>query len=74
LTFTPDGKGLAYPIQEKGVDNIWVQPLEGSSGRQITHFTSGQIGDFRWSPDGSILAVEHEEETADVVLLQDGKH
>jgi Tol biopolymer transport system component len=56
------------------VDNIWVQPLEGSSGRQITHFTSGQIGDFRWSPDGSILAVEHEEETADVVLLQDGEH
>ena len=74
LTFTPDGKGLAYPIQEKGVDNIWVQPLERSSGRQITHFRSGQIGDFRWSPDGSILAVEHEEETADVVLLQESKH
>ena len=72
VRFVPDGKGLAYPIQEKGVDNIWVQPLDGTSGQQITHFTSGQIGDFHWSPDGTILAVQHEEESADVVLLQEG--
>ena len=72
LRFVPDGKALAYPIQDKGVDNIWAQPLDGTPGRQITHFTSGHIGDFHWSPDGAILAIQHEEQSADVVLLREG--
>ena len=74
LSFTPDGKGLVYPIDENGVSNLWVQPLDGSGGHQITHFRSGRIGDFHWSPDGSKLAVQHEEESADVVLLHDLTH
>jgi Tol biopolymer transport system component len=73
LSFTPDGKGLVYPIQENGVANLWVQPLDGTPGHEITHFKSGGIGEFHWSPDGSKLAVQHEEETADVVLLHDIK-
>ena len=73
LSFTPDGKGLVYPIQENGVANLWVQPLDGTPGHQITHFKSGGIGEFHWSPDGRKLAVQHEEETADVVLLHDIK-
>src|SRR5256885_16351588 len=32
----------AYPIRENEVDNIWVQPLDGSRGRQITNFDSEQ--------------------------------
>src|SRR5439155_10543073 len=71
VRFFPDGKALAYPVQEQGVDNIWVQPLDGTPGRQVTHFTSGAIGDFHWSPDGNILAVDHEEVSADVVLIQE---
>ena len=41
--FTPDGKAIAYPVAEYGVDNIWVQPLDGTPGHQITHFTAEQI-------------------------------
>ena len=55
VQFTPDGKAVAYPIRENGVDNIWVQPLDGSAGRQITTFTSDQIDAFHWSPDGKNL-------------------
>ena len=55
------------------MDNIWVHPLDGLPGREIMHFTSGQIGDFHWSPDGTTLAVHHEEESADVVLLRGTK-
>jgi Tol biopolymer transport system component len=73
LSFTPDGKGLVYPIHENGVANLWVQPLDGSPGHEITHFKSGRVGEFHWSPDGSKLAVQHEEETADAVLLHDIK-
>ena len=55
--FTPDGKTVACPIRENGVDNIWVQPLDGSGGGQISQFNSDQIDAFHWSPDGKNLAL-----------------
>jgi eukaryotic-like serine/threonine-protein kinase len=73
LQFTPDGKNVAYPIQEKGVDNIWIQPLDGSPGRQITNFAAEQITSFHWSPDGKSLGVLRNHSESDVVLLQESK-
>jgi Tol biopolymer transport system component len=73
LAFTPDGKGVAYPIHENGVDNIWIQPLDGSPGHQITHFTSERIESFHWSPDGKTLGVLRSHSESDVVLLQETK-
>jgi serine/threonine protein kinase/Tol biopolymer transport system component len=73
VQFTPDGKALAYPVAENGVDNVWIQPLDGSPGRQITHFTSEQINSFHWSPDGKNLAVSRGHTDSDVVLLQESK-
>lgn len=70
LTFTPDGKAVAYIVRDKGVDNIFVQPLDGSRGRTITNFTAENIITFRWSPDGKTLAVARTQNTSDVVLLQ----
>ena len=69
LSFTPDGKGVAYVIRDKGVDNIFVQPLDGSPGHQVTKFPSDHILHFHWSPDGKTLAVARQHETSDVVLL-----
>ncbi|HEV3512696.1 MAG TPA: protein kinase [Candidatus Sulfotelmatobacter sp.] len=68
----PDSNAMVYPISENGVDNLWVQPLDGSPGHQLTHFTSEQISDYHWSPDGKTLAVIHEHDTSDVVLLREG--
>jgi Tol biopolymer transport system component len=73
LTFTDDGKAVAYVVSEKGVGNIWVQPLTGSGGHQLTHFTSGQINQFAWSPTGKKLAVLRSHTTSDVVLLRAGQ-
>ncbi len=73
VQYTPDGKAAAYPIRENGVDNLWVQPLDGSVGRQITHFTSEQIDSFHWSPDGKRLALVRGHLESDVVLLQEAK-
>ncbi|MFZ0733705.1 MAG: protein kinase [Candidatus Sulfotelmatobacter sp.] len=70
LRMTPDGKAVAYAITDKGVDNIWVQPLDGSAGHPITNFASDHIADFHWSPDGKTLAVERTHNTDDVVLLR----
>ena len=71
IHFTPDGKAVALLIEDKGVDNVWVQPLDGSKGRQITHFDSDYIRDFRWSPDGKRLALLRWNPTGDVILLHD---
>jgi eukaryotic-like serine/threonine-protein kinase len=73
LEFTPDGKGVAYPIRANGVDNIWIQPLDGSAGHQITNFTSEQITLFHWSPEGKNLGVLRSHSESDVVLLQESK-
>lgn len=69
IHFTPEGKAVALLIEEKGVDNIWIQPLDGSEGHQLTHFDSDYIESFRWSPDGKRLAVLRWNHTGDVILL-----
>ena len=71
LNFTPDGKSVAYIIRDQGVDNIFVQPIDGSPGHQITNFTSDNIVGFQWSPDGKTLAVAHAHNISDVVLLRE---
>jgi Tol biopolymer transport system component len=70
--FTPDGKALAYGVRENGIDNIWLQPLDGSAGHYITKFTSEQSrGGFAWSPDGKTLAILRGHLDSDIVLLRD---
>jgi Tol biopolymer transport system component len=71
LAFTPDGKSVAYIIREHDTDNIFVQPIDGSPGHQITTFTSQYINKFRYSPDGKTLAVYRNEIQSDVVLLRE---
>ena len=71
LAFAPDGKAVVYVVREKGVDNLWSQPLDGSASKRLTHFPKEKIIRFVFSPDGSQLAIERGEKEADVVLLKD---
>lgn len=73
LRFTPDGKGVAYAVSQNGVDNLMIQPLDGSAHKQITNFTSEGITAFSWSPDGKNLGVLRNHSESDVVLLQETK-
>jgi WD40 repeat protein len=73
VQFTSDGKSVAYVIRENGVDNVLVQPLDGSAGHLITDFKSEQIWSFSLSPDGKSLAVLRGHYDSDVVLLQESK-
>jgi Tol biopolymer transport system component len=41
--FTPDGGAIVYPIPENGVVSLWLQPLDGSRGRQITAFETDVV-------------------------------
>jgi len=62
---------VTYRITENGQDNLWMQPLDGSPGHQLTSFTSEQISDWAWSPDGKTLAITRRKGAADVVLLKE---
>ena len=70
LHFSRDGKAVVYPTREHGVDNLWLQPLDGSSGHQLTDFTAEHIFDFHWSFDGKQLALVRGHTDADVVLMR----
>jgi serine/threonine protein kinase/Tol biopolymer transport system component len=71
LSFSPDGKGVVFTVREKGIDNLWVQPLDGSSAHPLTHFAGELIGRFAFSPDGSKIAIERGHVESDAVLLSD---
>jgi Tol biopolymer transport system component len=71
IRFARDGKAVAYPVLTGAADNLWLQPLDGSPGKQITDFKSEQIVDFHWSSDGSALAVTRSHIDSDVVLIRD---
>jgi serine/threonine protein kinase len=73
VAFTPDGKNVAYRVIDKGTDNIWMQPVDGSKGHPVTEFTTDHIRGFGWSPDGKTLAVVRGHLVSDVVLLREGK-
>jgi serine/threonine protein kinase len=73
LRFSPDGKGVVYTIREKGVDNLWLQSLDGGPGQQITNFTALEIYSYQWSQDGKHLALVRGESPSDLVLIQDAQ-
>jgi eukaryotic-like serine/threonine-protein kinase len=71
VQFVPNMNAVSYLITENGGSNLWLQPLDGSPGRQITHLSSEQITSYAWSPDGKSIALTRREDVADVVLLKE---
>jgi len=71
LRWMPDGNGLAYAARQQGVGNIWVQPLDGSPAKQLTHWGTNPIFSFGWSRDGKWLAYASGSVTSDVVVITD---
>jgi Tol biopolymer transport system component len=67
--WSADGKYLQFVATRSGVSNLWQHPLEGGPARQLTHFTSDEIFDFSWAPDGARLFLTRGKVSADVVLL-----
>jgi serine/threonine protein kinase len=71
--FTHDGKAVVYPFRDQDTENLWLQPIDGSPGKQLTNFKSEQITDFHWSFDGTKLGMVRGHTDSDVVLLEESK-
>jgi Tol biopolymer transport system component len=70
VRFSHDGKSVVYPTRKNGVDNLWLQPLDGTKGHALTDFQSERIYDFHWSLDGKKLALVRGHNDSDVVLIR----
>jgi serine/threonine protein kinase len=69
ILWTPDGRAIAYIQTNRGVSNIWAQPLDGGSAKQLTDFKDQRIFNFSWSRDGKQLALSRGIVNSDVVLV-----
>jgi Tol biopolymer transport system component len=57
ISWSPDGKGLDYIVNDAGVGNIWRQPVDGGPATQVTRFMSDELYTFAWSRDGRLACV-----------------
>jgi eukaryotic-like serine/threonine-protein kinase len=65
-------QAVTYLIREGGGNGLWIQPLDGSPGHKLAPLSSDPVTSYSWSPDGKTLAVIHQHDVADVVLLKEG--
>lgn len=52
LSFSPDGKELAYASNADGQFNLWVLNLTSGESRQLTRYVDNAVRDLAWSPKG----------------------
>lgn len=71
IRWSEDGREIVFVNMDKGVSNLWAQPVDGKAPRQITNFTSDRIFWFDFSPDGKQIAVSRGAITGDVVLIKE---
>ena len=67
--WTPDGKALIYLEDQNRAANLWSQPIDGSSPKQLTFFEAGQIEDFSLKENGRDFAISKGDESSDVVMI-----
>ncbi|MGA2845629.1 MAG: protein kinase [Candidatus Acidiferrales bacterium] len=68
----PGQAAVAFVDIRTGVQNLWMkQPAAGAQEKQLTHFTSGVIWDFRYSPDGKYIAIARGSNKSDAVRFTD---
>jgi len=66
-----DSTGIIYPVRNGQIDNLWLQHLDGSTGKQLTDFKLEFIRDFGYSFDGKQLSIIRGHRESDVVLIRD---
>jgi Tol biopolymer transport system component len=67
----PSGRAFLYGDVVDDVANIWIQDIDGSEPRQLTHFESGEIFSFDLAPDGNRLVITRGQSSSDAMLIRD---
>lgn len=71
--WSPDSQAIVYVNTVGGISNLWSQPTDGGSAKQITSFKTDRILTFAFSPDGRKLALARGKTTSEAVLINEAK-
>lgn len=71
LAWSADGRSVMFIERRNGVSNIWSQPIDGGTPKQLTFFKSDLTFAFAFSKDGKSLALSRGTVSNDVVLIAD---
>jgi serine/threonine protein kinase/Tol biopolymer transport system component len=69
--FSSDGRSLIYFDGQRGVGNLWRQPVAGGSPTQLTHFDSLAMFHHALAPDHQRAAMVRGATISDVILIAD---
>ena len=67
--YSPDGQNLYYPITEKGVSNLLMQPIAGGTPALATHFDDLFLYGYDYDWKNRKLVVARGRTNSDIVLI-----
>src|SRR2546423_1548103 len=67
--WSADSRSIIYIDSSGGGANLWSQPVDGSSPKQLTNFSTDQIYAFNLARDGRTIALVRGNVIRDVVLI-----
>ena len=70
VRWTADGKAILHNAAPGDRTNIWLQPLDGSPARRVTHFVDQNIMGFDRSADGKRLIIARGVLLRDAMLMR----
>jgi Tol biopolymer transport system component/DNA-binding winged helix-turn-helix (wHTH) protein len=70
VQWSADGRWLYYVKYQAGVSNVWRINVADGSNSAVTDFNSGRVFNFRYSRDGSRLAIARGTVESDVLLIR----
>ena len=71
FAWSPDSKWIAYmPVGDKLFKNVYVVPLAGGEGRQITFVANGGSNTISWAPDGTYILFDTGQRTETAQLAR----
>ncbi|MGH8214560.1 MAG: S41 family peptidase [Rhodanobacteraceae bacterium] len=56
VSWSPDGKRVAYISDESGEEEVWVRDVDGTDPVMLTRGVIGRLYNTQWSPDGKHIA------------------
>jgi hypothetical protein len=71
---TSDSRSMLIGDNRTGASNLWFWPqLDAAIAKQLTHFTSGAIGEVLYFKDGKRIAMVRSPNESNAVLFRSGK-